>query len=224
MSVSTHLGIRLDEYDTRIRTFIPDYDAMLTAAAETLRTLDAAAPHIVDLGTGTGALAAQCLRVRDRARLTAIDEDEGILDMARARLAAHGDRLSTIAGNFTTAALPACDAILGSLAFHHVRTREAKRGFYARCAAALRPGGLLVIADCCPPTDERLAARTAADWRQHMAQHYGPEEIDGYFAAWAADDVYFPLLAEQEMVRDSGLMPDVAWRRGMFAVVTGRKS
>ena len=64
MGVASHLHIRLEEYDSRIRTFIPGYEDMIAAAAQALAALDVPAPHVVDLGTGTGALAAACLRVR----------------------------------------------------------------------------------------------------------------------------------------------------------------
>jgi hypothetical protein len=60
--VAAHLGIRLREYDARIRTFIPRYEDMLDAAAAALRALRRTDPLIVDLGTGSGALAARCPR------------------------------------------------------------------------------------------------------------------------------------------------------------------
>ena len=44
MSVASHLHIRLDEYDARIRTFIPRYDEMIEAAAGTLGVLEQARP------------------------------------------------------------------------------------------------------------------------------------------------------------------------------------
>ena len=66
MSVSAHLGIAIDEYDRRIRTFIPRYEEMLEQAA---RAIDRRARVIVDLGVGTGALAARCLKHAPRARV-----------------------------------------------------------------------------------------------------------------------------------------------------------
>ncbi len=54
MGVATHLGIRLAEYDQRIRTFIPHYEEMLDGAAATVATLAGPDPRVVDLGTGSG--------------------------------------------------------------------------------------------------------------------------------------------------------------------------
>jgi SAM-dependent methyltransferase len=224
MSVGSHLQIRLDDYDSRIRTFIPAYEQMLDAAAASLRALPAAAvPRLVDLGTGTGALAACCLRTRACASVTAIDEDGAILEMARARLSQVGALASFVQCSFLDAALPSCDAVVASLALHHVRTPERKSQLYRDCRAALAPGGLLVSADCYPAADPGLAALERDAWRAHMRQSYSDDEIAGYFAAWAQEDVYVPLPRELELLRGAGFMPDVSWRQGAFAVIVARR-
>src|SRR5262245_36122291 len=110
MGVAAHLGIDLREYDARIRTFIPDYEEMLDAAAALMgpnvRT-------IVDLGTGTGALAARCAARTARARIVGIDADADVLTVARRRL---GPRASFIARSFLRAKLPRADAVVASFA------------------------------------------------------------------------------------------------------------
>src|SRR5438552_18564572 len=82
MGVAAHLGIRLAEYDRRIRTFIPDYDEMLEVAAA---AVPARARMLVDLGIGTGALAARCLKIAPRARIVGIDVDHDVLALAARR-------------------------------------------------------------------------------------------------------------------------------------------
>jgi spermidine synthase len=213
----------LDEYDARIRTFIPDYEEMIATAARTLATLTIATPHIVDLGTGTGALASACLRAVPGARITLVDEDPGILDVARGRLTAVTDRVVTLTGSFVDIPLPSCDAIVGSFAFHHVHEVELKRQVYRRLRDALNDRGVLITVDCCPPLDEPLAARSHAAWRDHLRQFYSDEETVAYFAAWAHEDVYFPLPRELEMLTAADLSPDVVWRRDAFAVVAARR-
>ena len=80
MGAASHLGIDLREYDTRIRTFIPGYEPMLDAAAGALATsIRRRRPVVVDLGIGTGALAASCLAVKPQARVIGIDEDQAML-------------------------------------------------------------------------------------------------------------------------------------------------
>jgi SAM-dependent methyltransferase len=223
MSVGSHLQIRLDEYDSRIRTFIPAYEQLLDAAARALCALDTRTPHIVDLGTGTGALSAACLQVFPGARLTGIDADGEILEMARQRLAAQGSLASFVQNSFLDVALPACDAIVASLALHHVRTTDRKRQLYRDCREALRADGLLVSADSYPAADPSLAALGHEEWRRHLRVTYSDEEADRYFAAWAEEDVYVPLPHELELLRDAGFTPEVAWRQGVFAVIAARR-
>jgi tRNA (cmo5U34)-methyltransferase len=222
MSVAAHLQIRLEDYDARIRTFIPGYEAMLEAAAGALAAVTTASPHVVDLGTGTGALATRCLKVRRDLRLTAVDEDPEILALARQRLELPAGRATFVHANFVDFGLPPCDAVVASLALHHIRTDQAKRRMYRACRSALKTGGLLVLADCCPSADPKLAVLQRDAWRKHLLLTYSGVEADGYFAAWAVEDVYFPLAEELVMLRDAAFLPEVVWRTGPMAVIAGR--
>lgn len=215
MSVASHLGIDLADYDRRIRSFIPDYDKMLTIAANAVPTH---ARVIVDLGTGTGALAARCLSRAPGGRIVGIDLDGGMMEMAARRL---GDRARFVNGSFLRAALPRCDAVVASLALHHVRTRPAKRALYARIRRALRPRGRAIVVDCLPSPDAELARSQHAAWRAHLRRRYTAREASGYFAAWARDDVYMPIDTELALMRDAGFTADVLWRAGAFAVLVG---
>ncbi|HTM19871.1 MAG TPA: class I SAM-dependent methyltransferase [Kofleriaceae bacterium] len=221
MSVAGHLDIELAEYDQRIRTFVPWYEEMIEVAAGALRHLSAD-PVIVDLGTGTGALAARCLQVRPDARLIGIDADAGMLEAARARLGAAAP-VELRVGSFLDGPPPACDAVVASIALHHVATAERKRALYRELAGALRPGGLLVSADCFPAAEADLAAVQRDAWRAHLERSYPRAEAEGYLATWAGEDVYFPLADEQQWLRDAGLRPEVLWRRDAFAVIAARK-
>lgn len=222
MTVASHLQIRLEEYDERILTFIPGYTAMLDAAVAAVAASAGESPHIVDLGTGTGALARRCLAVRPAARLTAIDADQDILALAAARLRDLRTQPTFLHGDFTTMALPPSDALVASLALHHIRTADEKRAFFARCRAALGPGGILVSADCCPASDPSLRAQQFEAWRAHLRSSYSDSETDGFFAAWADEDFYFPLADEVAMLQDAGFATDIAWRLGPMAVVAGK--
>ena len=228
MGVASHLHIRLDEYDARIRTFIPGYEQMLDAGAQALRALETPAPVVVDLGTGTGAFAARCISVRSDAKLIAIDEDGAILDMARQRLSRDGAMASFLQCSFLDAALlkgalPRCDAIVASLSLHHVRTSERKQQLYCDCHDALATSGLLVFVDCFVAADARLAELERGTWRAHLQRSYSDADTEGYFAAWAMEDVYFPLSQELAMMRDAGFAPEVVWRVAPFAVIAARK-
>jgi ubiquinone/menaquinone biosynthesis C-methylase UbiE len=213
MGVASHLGIDLTEYDERIRTFIPDYDAMLDAAAAVVKP---SARTIVDLGTGTGALAARVLDRVPAAHVVAIDADADILAVAARRL---GPRATFVAATFFRVAIPRCDAVVTSFALHHVRTRASKLRLYRRLRRALRPGGRLICVDCLPARSRGLAQAQHAAWRDHLRRSYSSRRADQLLAAWAREDVYVPLEVEGELMSRAGFSADIVWRRGAFAVV-----
>ena len=216
MSTATHLGIRLSEYDRRIRTFIPHYEEMLDAAAALMP------PHatsILDLGTGTGALAARCLRVARKARITGIDTDASMLALAGRRL---GARATLIHSRFEDAAFPRADAVVASLALHHIFLPAVKMSVYRRVRRALRPGGLLVIADCSPAAERSLRQAQQRHWINHVCRTYSRAQALAYYRGWRREDHYKPLDTELKMLRSCGFHPEVVWRRGMFAVLAAR--
>lgn len=218
MTVSDHLKIGVDEYDARIRTFIPDYEELISTTASALRLLGASVPTIVDLGMGTGALTARCLEVHPAANVIGIDRDSPMLEVARSRMAGRAP-VGIIRADFLEIVLPQCDALVASLALHHIRTAEAKQTFYTGCRRALRPGGILVSGDRFPARERRLATRQRNAWLAHLQQSYSLTEAEAYLDAWADEDVYFPLVDELQWLRGAGLIPEVVWRKGGFAVV-----
>jgi tRNA (cmo5U34)-methyltransferase len=213
MSVASHLGIELAEYDHRIRTFIPAYEEMLGAAAD---AVDAGARTIVELGVGTGALAARCLKRLPKATVVGIDADSGILALAGRRL---GRRATLLTGNFVRASLPPADAVVASFALHHIRTRGAKARLYQRVRAALRPGGLFISADCHPAANRARAASQRNAWKTHLRASYDAAEAESLLRAWGREDVYVPLDEELALLKRAGFSVDVAWRRDAFAVI-----
>lgn len=213
MSVASHLGIKLSEYDARIRTFIPHYEEMLDAAAA---IVPVSAKVIVDLGTGTGALAARCVGRAPGARVVGIDADAQILQAAARRL---GPRATFIAGSFLRAPIPRCDLVVASFALHHVRTRGAKEGLYRRIRAALNRRGHLVTVDCQPSADRDMARAQRLAWLAHLERFYSPRQSAGLLRAWSGEDVYVPLDAEVALLRKAGFGVDVIWRKGSFAVL-----
>ena len=220
MGVASHLGIETAEYDARIRTFVPHYEEMLTAAATALPLFTRSAPTIVDLGIGSGALSARCLDVLPKARVIGIDIDPGMLDLASRRL---GHRIRTIAGDLTTASLPRCDAFVAALSLHHIAQPRKKKQLYRRCFDTLRPGGVLINADRCLAATPQLESRDRANWRSHLEHSYPRKEAGGFLRAWAKEDFYLPLDEEVALLESAGFVVDVAWRRDGFAVVVALK-
>ena len=220
MGAATHLGINLGDYDAVIRTLIPHYQELIGAAGAAVGALTRTAPAVVDLGTGSGALAQAILTARPRARLTGIDEDAGMLAMAAKRLRG---RITTIHGNFETTPIPRCDVVSASFALHHIRASRRKAALYRRAYAALTRGGLIVSADCCLASTAALQKNHRAGWLAHLRQNYSPARAEGFLSAWAKEDVYFTLEQEVALLKRAGFKVEVAFRKTCFAVVVGLK-
>ena len=221
MGAASHLGIDLREFDARIRTFIPGYERLLDIAARALaNTVRGRSPLVIDLGVGTGALAARSVAAKPSIRIVGVDEDEGMLTAARKRL---GRRLTGLRGNFETVDLPACDAVTASLALHHIPTAARRLRLFRRVHQALRPDGVLVIADCYLASDPRIQTDDRREWLTHLERTYTARESRAYLRAWAKEDFYARLTDELRLLDRAEFAVDIAWRRGSFAVIAATK-
>ncbi len=224
--VRQHLNLQIDEYDALIRRWIPGYERMLFEAAQAVAAVH---PRLVlDLGSGTGALAQAILRHAQVEAVELVDVDPEMLDQARVRLAGQADRARFSLRSFD---LPfaECDAMAASLSLHHIRTIEAKRDLFARAFEALRPGGVLVNADCCMPSDqdpESVEERNALFrvWVDHQVSNDVPEaEAWQHFDDWSEEDTYLPLDVELAALRSVGFDAERIWNDGPIGVVVATK-
>lgn len=221
--VLAHLGLRAQEYDAAIRTYIPAYDTMIaTVVGIVCDGVGESDGLVVDLGTGTGALAASILDATPAARVRLVDIDPAMLEVARSRVSAHGARAELVEAQFFDALVP-CDAVVASLALHHVMDLDAKRELYRHIHASLRPGGVLAIADATVHADGAEHAHIYARWAAEMATHgIGVAEAARLFTAWAAEDRYQPLATELTLLADAGFVrPDCFWKHGPMTVFGG---
>lgn len=223
MGVAGHLRIELDEYDQKIRTFVPHYESLLEVTAGSLGLLCEPAPAVVDLGIGTGALTEACLAVSPGARVLGVDSDAGMLDAARYRLRDHAN-LELRHDSFLRVPLPRADAVVATLALHHVADPDEKKALFRRIFQALRPGGILVSGDCYPAVQPELAAEHRDAWLRHLEESYSRAEAEGYLEAWSDEDTYFPLAWELDWLREAGFAAEVLWRGDGFAVVAGLRN
>lgn len=218
-SVKRHLRVDAEGYDVQIRRFIPHYEEMIETGVEVLAALTPDNGHVLDLGGGTGALSWAVLDALPGARVTVLDVDAEMLDEARRRLAGFGDRVAFLQASFLDP-LPAADAVVASLALHHVHDLEAKTALYRAIRAALSPGGVLLNLDAAVSEGARLNALVFDRMAHRMGAHgINDAEARSHFAAWADEDRYFPLDVELGALREAGFDEvECFWRRGLSAV------
>ncbi len=220
-SVQQHLRIDIGAYDETIRRFLPRYDEMLDTAADSIAAIGP--KRVIDLGAGTGSLSE---RVLDRTATTVVelwDVDDSMLEVAQARLARFGARAEPIHRSFDEP-FPQCDAIMGSLSLHHVRDLDAKGRLYRRAAEALRPLGVLAVADITVPNEAPLNAATYRFWADQLVLA-GIDERRAWqhFEEWSGEDRYFSLEEELAAIEAAGLEASCRWRFGPSTVVLGTR-
>jgi len=151
----------------------PETEVVAGTAVEAARSVRGRTPLVVDLCTGTGAIAAAVADEVPAARVIAVDVDPAAVDLARTNLAAYGERVSVDQADVTAAGLLAelagsvdvvasnppyipPDAVPADPEVHEHDPRRAlygggvdgldvPRDVVARAKRLLRPGGLLVM-------------------------------------------------------------------------------
>ncbi len=223
-SVSGHLKLRVAEYDELIRKLVPAYPAMRPVQLDLLSLglpKNGAGGLVLDLGGGTGALAAAIAERFPSVNVEIWDTDPDMLASARERCGAFGDRIRYVERSFTDP-LPPCDAVAACIALHHVKDLGVKAGLYQNIFAALKPGGIFVNADTAVCAAPVLRDHAFKLWAATMKPH-GIEEAQAFahFASWAHEDYYPPLIVELRMLADAGFAEPECFWRDAAAVVFG---
>jgi trans-aconitate methyltransferase len=222
-SVEQHLAVTPEAYDAEIRRFVFAYEEMIDEIGGAIVALYGkdAALTIVDLGAGTGALAASLAERLPRATFVLLDADPAMLRHAEGRLAAHRARASFECGSFMDPMKP-CDVAVASLSLHHVHDLDAKEKLYANVRGALREKGMLFSADVTMPKSHVLADHARKRWAAHLVAH-GDSEAQAYgrFEAWSKEDTYFSIEDELAIIRRAGFASaEILFRRGPSTVLT----
>ena len=219
-------------YDAVRRQLIPWFEGFYGMAVELAGGAPGPAPRILDLGAGTGLLAAEILRRHPSARLTLLDFSEEMLARARARFAGGPDSpaagltagVAIRVGDYLGASLDGpWDAVVSALSIHHLQDEE-KRRLYGRVFQALAPGGIFVNADNVRDEDPALQARDRAAWIDAIRQSGLPEpELEAALERTRVD-VLAPLALQLGWLRGHGFAEvGCAFKWRHFAVFSGRR-
>jgi tRNA (cmo5U34)-methyltransferase len=205
------------------RRLLPCYDAFYRSA---VRALELAEPGpmraVLDLGTGTGALAARVAEAYPDASFTLLDGAPAMVTKAVETL---GPRATAGLIQDFADPLPAgpFDAVVSSLAIHHLDD-AGKASLYARSHEVLRPGGVFVNAE------QVLGATPALDallwrWHEREARALGAtdEEWAGALQRMTHDQCA-TVETNLALLREAGFLDvSVQFADGRFAVLAGRR-
>ncbi len=222
------------------RYFVPERDLQIATICDLVPPADGPF-RIVELCSGAGLLALALLERFPAARLLAYDGSATMLAATRKAAGAHAGRLTTTAFDLAATDWRSLDgpawAVVSSLAIHHL-DGAAKQALFADLAAAIEPGGALIIADLVAPATKLGADLAARVWDDTVRRR--ALELDGALDAFRhfqrtgwnyfADDDPDPIdqpspLADQLCwLRAAGFAAvDVHWMKAGHAIYGGRK-
>ncbi|MGH7949641.1 MAG: class I SAM-dependent methyltransferase [Candidatus Binataceae bacterium] len=223
-SVKRAFDIGANTYDRARRRLIPCFDEFYRAAVEQIPFAAETEFEVLDLGAGTGMLAAFIAFSYPRARITLVDMSNEMLARARERFGPGGDRFRFIERDFADMPFDReYGAIVSALSIHHLPD-ETKRALFRRAHAALHTGGVFINADQVYGESDDIERRNQATWLKRVRE-LGPSAQD---LSQALERMTFdrtiPTEVQLGWLRDSGFS-DVAlvYRNLIFAVYSGRK-
>ena len=215
---------RSGEYDAEIVRIVPYYEEMLEAAVLSLPFHPESEVKVVDLGTGTGIFAWRVRHRYPRCHLLCVDMTEEMLAVARQRFGP-GQGIEFLHKDFYHLELPPeRDAVVSSLALHHLITDDDKKAFYRKVFECLKEGGVFVTADAVLSSDDWMEDLYMRRWREFMALSLKDAEIESILERYRREDSLPHLMDQLRWLSEVGFSKvDVVWKRFMGAVVWARR-
>lgn len=212
-------------YDAARARLVPCLDRLYGAAVALLPFAEDAPASVLDLGAGTGLLAARVLAVFPKARLRLVDVAGAMLALARVRLAGAAHPPEIAMADYARAPLGGpYDAIVSALSIHHCDD-EAKRDLFGRCRDALAPGGVFVNADQVGAPTAALEAAYDRAWLDGIRRAGATEAEIAAARARMKEDRCAPLEVQLGWLAEAGFDDVDCWfKDGRFAVYAGRKA
>jgi tRNA (cmo5U34)-methyltransferase len=213
-------------FDELIVKLIPRYGEMIDALVWMLPFAAGDAMRVLDLGCGTGGVGARVLQQFPRACITCVDVAPPMLERARAKLAGSRDA-RFVCGDFRAGLEQGpFDAIVSSLALHHIETDEVKLAFYRDLLRALTPGGAFWNADVVLGASAAEQARYLERWTGFMTASVGEREThEVWLPKHRDEDRPARLVDHLRWLEQVGFVDvDVAWKWFGFAVYGGRRA
>jgi tRNA (cmo5U34)-methyltransferase len=188
------------------------------------RTAAAACPqatHALDLGCGAGNYSLKLLQALPNLHLTLVDLSQPMLDRAveRLRPATTGE-VRALQADVRELDLGEAqfDIILAAAVFHHLRGDDEWRSVFAKCHAALRPGGALWIFDLIEHTTPAVQALMWDRYGEYLTGFKGEAYRDQVYGYIAQEDTPRPLLFQLDLLRAVGFREvEILHKNSVFA-------
>ena len=221
--VQRHFEEEASVYDAIIQNLIPNYKEMVDILVSILPFGRQQAFDMIDLGCGTGTVSKTVKDAFPAVKTTCVDIAANMLDIAGQKLGA-GTKL--IQADFNTFEFPQkYDAVVSSLALHHLETDGDKLKFYEKIYGALNQGGIFVNIDVVRGSNDALQQAYMEKWKEFMLTNVSAQEVEQkWIPSYYAEDHPTTLLSHFDMLAQCGFTDiDAVYKQHNFAVYCGRK-
>jgi tRNA (cmo5U34)-methyltransferase len=223
-TVQHAFDLAAEDYDRTRRRLVPGFDDFYRAAIDLIQFPRESSLKVLDLGAGTGLMAAFIAYSFPNARITMVDISNEMLERARARFELAGPRFRFEVSDYGVDRIQEkYDVIVSALSIHHL-SDEQKRSLFKRIHGALNDEGVFVNAEqfrCATPERHKFHHER---WITRVRE-LGVDDRD---LAAALERMKFDRAAtledQLEWMREAGFREiDCAYKNLIFAVYCGLK-
>jgi len=222
--VKNHFNNEADIFDERVVKVVPYYKEMLEALVTAIPFPPGQPIKVADLGCGTGTVASLVKQRFPKARILCVDMSQNMLDTARKKLKGAKGADFALAELGVYEFKGRYDAIVSSLALHHIIPGKDKTAVYKRIYSALKKGGIFVNADIIISKHKTIQGRYMKKWEKFVLESFSKEQARANYERYKREDRPCVLLEEMEVLKETGFRyVEVLWKYYNFATYCGIK-
>jgi len=225
-AIKTHFESEAKEFDETILKLIPYYETMVEIMITGLPFHPLDKVEILDLGCGTGTISHAIKAKFPNSKITCLDISNNMLEMAKAKLVDYSDIDYIIADFYDFKFIKKYDAVVSSLAIHHLITDHDKKAFYYDIFSGLKNGGIFINADIVLGSSMNIQDIYMRKWVEFMAKHCSMDEIQNkWLVNYQKEDHPASLTTHFNLMHEAGFEEtDVLWKYFNFCVYTGSRT
>lgn len=218
--IKKHFEEEAQQYDGIVKDLIPYYLQMVEAIVNTIPFDNSDSIEVIDLGCGTGTVARAVKNAYPKASLTCLDISGNMLQVADSKLSDAHDTTYINTDFYSFNFSRQYDAVVSSLALHHLVTPEDKRNFYKKIYCGLKAGGIFINADIVLASTDILQQQFMKQWKSFMCRNVSMDEVlNKWIPKYYEEDSPASLADHFKMLKEAGFdIVDVVWKYYNFAV------
>jgi tRNA (cmo5U34)-methyltransferase len=202
--VKDHFDSEAVGWDERALERVPYYKEMLCVLVSLLPFTKERKFSVLDLGTGTGTIAYLIKQAFPEAQITCMDIAPQMLEMSKKKLGVFSGIKYEQADLVDYRFKEKYDAVVSSLALHHLEPDKNKQDLYVRMYNALNAGGVFLNADIILADDEKTQERYLKKWREFVMSNLSQEDMKWNLERYYREDRPNKLNVELEWLKKAG--------------------